>query len=84
MRQIAVLVDGTGPHELGVYVINAENETEALEKVAEHVIKHTDPDCGPCEATEVDNFCSPTYQCQILNGHGSILYQMRTAPVMLL
>lgn len=82
MRQIAIICDGTGPHEQFVIVVTAENETAALNKVADRILN--DKDDAATEKSEVQNHCSPTYEQTLTNEDGSPVYELMTAPVQIL
>lgn len=77
--KVAVIGDGTGPHEMFVVVVEAENETDALNKVAAKII--SDPDDCAVEQGAVDNHCSPTYQCGLYNDGWGLVYTLKTAPL---
>jgi len=75
----AVIGDGTGCHEHFVTTVMADSAEQAIEKVARSIIDC--PDDAAVEATEIGNFGSPTYCCDLLNEDGEVVYELKTAPL---
>jgi hypothetical protein len=85
MDMIAVIADGTAAHERGVYIVKTDNDTDALNTIGDFIIKdyaENSPELGECSKGEIENHCSPTYEMDILNGEGSIILSLHTAPAM--
>ncbi len=79
MPKFAVVGDGTGAHEHFVITVTANDETDALNKVAAHIIG-IEEDCA-VEQGKVDNHCSPTYECSLYNDEGDTVYELKTSPL---
>lgn len=77
--KVAVIGDGTGPHEKFVTVVEAVDENDALNWVAARIINDPD-DCAVTQG-EVTGECTPNRYCELYNEDGNLVYTLETAPL---